>query len=70
MLCESEGNPRAVSGGSGASGLFQVMPEWKEEYPGITGLPYYDGRFDPNANTKFAAYLVRSDSWSNQFACY
>lgn len=69
MMCESGGDPRATNP-SGASGLFQVMPEWSDEYPEVTGLPYYDGRFDPNANAMFAAWLVRNIDWASQFDCY
>lgn len=70
MLCESEGDRYAVNGSSGASGLFQVMPAWASRYRQVTGLPYYDGRFDANANTAFAAYLVRHEGWASQFDCY
>jgi len=64
--CESELNPRAVNPSSGASGLFQVMPQWAHRYREVTGLAYYDGRFDPYANTRFALYLWRdTGSWSH-----
>lgn len=69
MMCESEGNPRAQNP-SGASGLFQVMPAWADRYQQVTGVPYYDGRFDPNASTRFAAYLVNAEGWASQFDCY
>lgn len=69
MMCESGGNPHAQNP-SGASGLFQVMPEWASRYQQVTGVPYYDGRFNPNASTAFAAYLVREAGWASQFSCY
>lgn len=64
MMCESGGNPSAHNP-SGASGLFQVMPGWADEYQRVTGLPYYDGRFNGDANTRFAAWLQGSDGWGH-----
>lgn len=55
--CESGYNPGAQNA-SGASGVFQVMPVHAENYLAVTGLPYYDGRFDPVANSRFAAWLA------------
>jgi hypothetical protein len=68
MLCESGGNPSAHNP-SGASGLFQVMPGWADEYQGVTGVPYYDGRFNGDANTRFAAWLQGEGGWGH-WACY
>lgn len=72
MMCESGGNPNAVNGNPkyGASGLFQIIKQWAERFQQVTGLPYYDGRFDPNANVMFAAYLVNAEGWASQFDCY
>lgn len=70
LLCESEGRATAVNASSGASGLFQVMPFWASRFEQVTGLPYYDGRFDPGANATFAWYLVSNEGWASQFACY
>lgn len=64
MLCESGGNPRAYNP-SGASGLFQVMPGWADEYEQVTRQPYYDGRFNGDANTMFAAWLLAHGGWSH-----
>ena len=61
--CESNLNPRAYNP-SGASGLFQVMPLWAEDYARVTGQPYYDGRYDAHANATFAAWLYgQSGTW-------
>jgi soluble lytic murein transglycosylase-like protein len=68
MLCESGGDPSA-SNPSGASGLFQVMPSWADEYAAVTGVPYYDGRFDPGANIRFAAWLQAEGGWGH-WVCY
>lgn len=68
MLCESGGNPSAQNP-SGASGLFQIMPGWADEYQSVTGVPYYDGRFDGPANIQFAAWLASTGGWQH-WACY
>ena len=68
MLCESGGSPTAQNP-SGASGLFQIMPGWADDYARVTGLPYYDGRFDGGANIQFAAWLQRTDGW-HHWVCY
>ena len=65
--CESELDPHAHNP-SGASGVFQVMPEWAAEYAAVTGHPYYDDRFNPNANAAFAAWLQLQEGWS-QWVC-
>lgn len=72
MMCESGGDPRSLNPDPvyQAAGLFQVIRQWAARYEQITGVPYYDGRFDPNANTMFAAYLVREEGWASQFDCY
>jgi hypothetical protein len=65
MLCESNGNPRAYNP-SGASGLYQIMPLWADDYERVTGLPYYDGRFDAYANAAFARWLWgQTSSWKH-----
>ena len=70
--CESGYNPSAQNP-SGASGVFQVMPEWSDEFARVTGQPYYDGRFNPLASALFAAWLAYdasgSSGWSN-WVCY
>lgn len=72
MMCESGGDPYAVNDDPRyyAAGLFQIIKQWANRFQQITGLPYYDGRFDPNANVMFAAYLVREEGWASQFDCY
>lgn len=62
LACESGGNPRAYNP-SGASGLFQIMPLWAEDFGRVTGQPYYDGRFDPYANATFARWLWGESGW-------
>ena len=65
LMCESNGDPRAQNP-SGASGLFQVMPLWADDFQRVTGQPYYDGRFDAGANARFAAWLWgQTQSWSH-----
>lgn len=64
MLCESGGDTRAQNP-SGASGLMQVMPSWADEYLAVTGLPFYDGRFDGAANLRFAAWLWSTGGWGH-----
>lgn len=66
--CESGLNPRAHNP-SGASGVFQVMPEWADEYRAVTGLPYYDERFNPDANALFAAWLVNETGGWSHWSC-
>ena len=64
--CESRFEPRALNRSSGAAGLFQVMPQWASRYEQVTGVPYYDGRFDPQANARFARWLwQQSGTWSH-----
>lgn len=60
--CESELWPDAYNP-SGASGVFQVMPVHAERFEQVTGAPYYDGRFDPDANTRYARHLYGEQGW-------
>lgn len=65
-LCESNLEPGAVNGSSGASGVFQVMPQWADRFAAVTGRPFYDERFNPDANARFAAWLVaETGGWSH-----
>lgn len=66
--CESELWPDALNRYSGASGVFQVMPFWRDRYAEVTGRPYYDDRFNPDANAAFAAWLQREEGWG-QWVC-
>ena len=54
---ESGGNPNAVNSRSGATGLFQIMPQWKSSYPG--------DYTDPTTNTKVARKIWNSGGWSH-----
>jgi hypothetical protein len=62
LWCESRGNPNAVNASSGASGLFQHMPQWWAARSAAAGFP---GRsvFDPEANVGTAGWLYRRDGW-------
>lgn len=70
MMCESKGNPNALNGNPKyqAAGLFQIIKQWATRYGEVTGVPYYDGRFDPSANVRFAAWLWRAEGWG-QWVC-
>lgn len=67
--CESELRPSALNRSSGASGLFQVMPSWRSRYGQVTGQPYYDDRFNPDANARFAAWLVHETGGWSHWSC-
>lgn len=70
-MCESKGNPNALNSNESymAAGLFQIIKQWATRYQEVTGVPYYDGRFDPEANTHFASWLWSQEGWG-QWACY
>jgi soluble lytic murein transglycosylase-like protein len=55
MSGESGGNPRASNGI--CRGLFQIHECHASAFRRVTGLPYFDGVYDPTANVRFAAYL-------------
>ena len=60
MKCESKGDPAAYNSRSGASGLFQFIPNtwtWASNNSGWAGA----SPFDPEANVASAAWLVQ---WS------
>ena len=60
MKCESKGDPAAYNSRSGASGLFQFIPNtwnWASSKAGWAGA----SPFDPEANVASAAWLVQ---WS------
>ena len=52
---ESGGNARASNGT--CRGLFQIHQCHAAAFQRVTGLPYFDGVYDPEANFRFAAYL-------------
>lgn len=55
--CESTFNPNSVNPTSGASGLFQHLPEFWAERSAAAGFAGAD-IFDPDANVAVAAWLV------------
>jgi hypothetical protein len=70
MKCESKGDPAAYNSRSGASGLFQFIPNtwsWASSKAGWAGAT----AFDPEANTASAAWLVQwsinrgKDTWAH-----
>lgn len=67
MWCESRGDPGAVHAESGASGLFQHLPEfWAERSLGA-GLEGSDIA-DPEANIAVAGWLFGHGGWSHWVA--
>lgn len=69
--CESEKNPRALNGNPSyqAAGLFQIIKQWSTRYGQVTGVAYYDGRFDPYANARFARYLYNDGGGWKHWVC-
>ncbi|NND84778.1 MAG: transglycosylase SLT domain-containing protein [Acidimicrobiia bacterium] len=67
MWCESRGEPGAVHPTSGATGLFQHLPEFWDERSAGAG---FDGRSakDPEANIAVAGWLVARDGWRHWLA--
>lgn len=56
--CESGYDPHALSDSGTYAGVFQVGNFWADDFARVTGQPYYDGRFDAQANARFAAWLA------------
>lgn len=70
--CESKMNPGALSASGTYAGLFQVGNFWADDFARVTGSSYYDGRFDPSANARFAAWLAYEadgGGWQH-WSCY
>lgn len=67
--CESNLEPDALNRSSGASGVFQVMPGWASRFEQVTGVPYYDGRFNPDANARFSRWLVNETGGWSHWSC-
>lgn len=68
IYCESRGNPDAVNDSSGASGLFQHMPQFwpqRSQAAGFAGASV----FDPEANIATAAFLATRDGWRHWPNC-
>lgn len=67
LACESRGNPNAVNASSGASGLFQAMPNWYTGRGWDRPSPF--GPFDPHdpdRNVAFAAWLFyQTGTWQH-----
>lgn len=68
MRCESLGDPYAVNPSSGASGLFQHMPEYWEERSTRFAWGGY-GIMEVDANIAVAASLVHHEGWHHWRAC-
>ena len=69
LVCESQGNPNAVSP-TDDHGLMQLnRPSWQRRFQEVTGVPFFDGVYDPVLNLRFAAWLRNAAGW-NQWACY
>lgn len=70
--CESRMDPHALSDSGTYAGLFQIGNFWAEDFLSVTGMPYYDGRFDALANAAFAAWLAYEapgGGWQH-WSCY
>lgn len=62
MLCESQGNPNAVSP-TNDHGLFQINRRYNEaNFVQVTGQPW-SAVYDPAANTQYAAWLYSQRGW-------
>lgn len=62
MLCESEGNPNAVSP-TNDHGLFQInRPSHEAAFPRVTGRPW-SAVYEPGPNVVYAAHLHASSGW-------
>lgn len=64
IQCESNGDPGARNGSSGASGLFQVMPFWADHF-GVSR----ESLFDPETNAEIAR-KVWDEQWWYGWSCY
>jgi soluble lytic murein transglycosylase-like protein len=60
MQLESGGDPGAQNPSSGASGLFQVLPSWADNF-GVTP----DDLFVPEVNTYIARQLYDDGGWNH-----
>ena len=74
LLCESQGNPNAVSR-TNDHGLLQLHAGsagfpggWQAEFERVTGAPFFNGVYDPNLNVMFGAWLHARSGWS-PWAC-
>jgi len=60
MELESRGNPSAQNPSSGASGLFQVLPSWADNF-GVRPVDL----FVPEINTYIARQLYDDGGWGH-----
>lgn len=64
LMCESHGNPHAVSH-TNDHGLWQLnAPSWRTTFPSVVGVSWEAGVYDPVLNTEFAAWLYHQSGWS------
>lgn len=68
MECESQGNPNATNPTSGASGLFQHMPQFWAERSRSAGVPGAN-IYDPVANVRVAGWLYRQSNTWQHWSC-
>ena len=68
LHCESSGLPKIKHSSSGASGLFQHMPQWWPERSAQAGVAGADV-LNPFYNVWVAAWLVTEHSWWH-WECY
>lgn len=75
LICESRGNPGAVSP-TNDHGLMQIhagsagWPQgWTAEFQRVTGVPFYNGVYDPNLNMQMAKHIKNTQGWS-AWSCY
>lgn len=67
MWCESRGDPGAIHAESGATGLFQHLPEHWADRSAEAGFAGADIA-DPETNIAVAGWLLRRDGWSHWVA--
>ena len=61
--CESTFDPAARSPGGGNHGLFQINNVHARQFTRVTGLPWAEYRYDPDANAHYARWLYDTEGW-------